>query len=111
MEKLYTFKELKEMKKATLQAGAKMILSEAIPKKKYTAGELSAMTGGLLSVSCVASRGTYRWRIQGKLLECTGSEYVSGGRKLLAELDAKGNIIKTFYATLPGRRVNFYQIR
>lgn len=113
MEKVYTLKELEEMKKATIKAAFNTLIKQ-MGKKSFTARELSEMTGGLLSPISIASRsshgGWYGNGVTDSYIEDCGQRVISGGQKHLAEIDEDGNIIKTFYAKLPEKRVNIYKV-
>lgn len=111
MEKVYTLKELEEMKETTIKAAFNTLTSK-MGKNSYTARELSEMTGGLLNARSIAARSSgYGWygNHSSKIKDC-GKRVVDGGRKHLAELDKDGNIIKTFWAKLPEKRVNIYKV-
>ena len=113
MEKVYTFKELEEMKEATIKAAFNTLASK-MGKNAYTARELSEMTGGLLTPMSIASRAScsYGWygdEGRKKIQDC-GKRTINGGRRHLAELDKDGNIVKTFWARLPETKVNIYKI-
>lgn len=110
MERLYTLKELEEMKEATVKA-AFDTLAKQMGKNAYTARELSEMTNGLLTSRSIAARAmNCGWYEGGRRIYANGSRVVSGGRKLLAEIDEDGNILRRFYMKLPVRRVSTYKI-
>lgn len=93
MEKVYTLKELNEMREATIIAAKEVLNKKVVKSSSYTAAELSAMCGELLSAGSIAGRiGYYGFRIS------SGKVLVAKGRKCqkMAYLDDDGNIIKTF---------------
>ena len=113
MEKVYTLNELKEMKKATIDTAFATLAAQMKRNQSYTARELSAMTGGLLSTMSIATRSTgYGWRDEGsgRYIKDCGRKNLGGARKTLAELDANGNIIRKFTQKLPDIVVNTYKI-
>lgn len=113
MEKVYTLKEIEAMKEATLKAAFNTLIKQ-MGRKSFTARELSEMTGGLLSPMSIASRSSHGgWfgnGVPGSYIEDCAQRVVSGGQKHLAEIDEDGNIIKTFYAKLPEKKVNVYRV-
>lgn len=110
MERLYTLKELEEMKEATVEA-AFDTLAKQMGKNAFTARELSEMTNGLLSSQSIAARVMYGgWYNGGRRIYSNGTRLVSGGRKFLAEIDEDGNILRKFYMKLPERRVFTYKL-
>lgn len=109
MEKLYTLKELEEMKKATIK-GAFNVLAKQMGKDEYTARELSEMTNGLLSSNSIAARSSIGWYEGGRKIYQAGFQWVGGGEKSLAELDANGNIVRRFTMKLPAHKVYIYKL-
>lgn len=110
MEKVFTLNELKALKEKSLQTAFDVLKKQATPKKKYTAKELSELCGGIMSAQGIAARvgyvsryfgGTYNGTaLNGEIVGIKSCQKrITTYTKRFAELDDKGNIVRTFERT------------
>lgn len=110
MEKVFTLNELKALKEKSLQTAFDVLKKQATPKKRYTAKELSELCGGIMSAQSIAARvgyaggfwsGTYNGTaLNGETVGIKSCQkIITTYTKKFAELDDKGNIVRTFERT------------
>ena len=109
MEKVYTLKEIREMRETSINAGLKAIKTAVVLGREYTAHELAIMSGGIFTdkgleqsaeMHCRYSEPLYssqKWRPDTRIYLTKGKRVEKVRR--FAELDDKGNMVRTWEET------------